>query len=1033
MNRYKPLLGQIGRRLFVALLLATLFAALAGGWFYHEAGQRADSDRLARAKKHYSDAIAILDRNWGRMAYQYKARLEYSRLLLNPERREQSLLAYVTVQGASQEFSLIQLRDRQGHAFSISTLGPAGSPEASFPEGSPFGWAWDANKHLLYRVFKQTFWLGEGNGDLLLYLPLDHAFLSQAVYPDTRIGLIWDDRIVAHSEGGDGVAAAQIALSQGTETSTAIRWESASHKSPSLFIQVDKRHPFSVWELVLPLAIGTLAFALAAWAVLGRWSVQLVNRLLAMRLAQENFLANRSVDPATLAQIDQACLVNDEIRSVAKSLGDLMGNVAAHEVSERLIRETLQNSERRFRFLVEGTRAIAWEYDVDRGVYTYVSPRAEEVFGFPLAAWSAPEFLPNLIHPDDSRGVLAQRQGVLDLNIDSTLYYRARTQSGAALWIEDMISPVVNEAGRVYGLRGIMFDVTERKETEERLALAGLVFERADEGIIVTDDKNRIVAVNPAFERITGYRLDEVLGQNPSLLQSGRQDMAFYAELWRSLTTEGQWRGDLWNRRKDGDFYVQHTAIQTILDEHGRAARHVALFRDVTHMRRQAEEIEHQATHDMLTGLPNRRLLRDRIDSALARGQREGKDVALLMLDLDGFKRVNDTLGHRVGDLLLIDAARRLEECIRGSDTLARLGGDEFMIVLESLNRQQDAQTVAHKILEKLQAVFPIEGAEIFVTGSVGIALFPADGSIAETLIANADTAMYQAKSGGKNCYRFFTQTMHEQVSLRLHLENDLRRAIAAQEFQLYYQPIVDLASRRIVKAEALLRWVHPERGVIPPNDFIPIAEESGLINGLGEWVINEAARQMYAWRDIASAGFRININFSAHQFHRGNPADQLRQALANSGALANQLTVEITESLFLDDHFGSASTQLAEMMESGIQIALDDFGTGYSSLSYLKRFPVHTLKIDRGFVSGIPDQPSSVALVDAILSLSRSFGIEVVAEGVETEAQARHLVEGGCLYGQGYLFGKPMPAWELAGLLAAAGAQRDDLFDGPR
>jgi diguanylate cyclase (GGDEF)-like protein len=484
--------------------------------------------------------------------------------------------------------------------------------------------------------------------------------------------------------------------------------------------------------------------------------------------------------------------------------------------------------------------------------------------------------------------------------------------------------------------------------------------------------------------------------------------------MWQSLTEKGQWRGDIWNRRKSGEFYIQRTSIVTIPGQEGKARRHVAIFHDVTLEKRQADEIQYQASHDPLTGLPNRRLLRDRIDGALARAQRENKRVGVIMLDLDGFKHVNDTLGHRIGDLLLIQAAWRLKECVRGSDTLARLGGDEFMVVLENIPHQHDVQTVASKILEQLQENFVIEESEVFVTGSIGIAMYPEDGDDTETLMANADTAMYQAKSGGKNGYRFFTHAMHELVTARVRLENDLRRAVLAGDFVLHYQPVLELPDRRVIKAEALLRWDHPERGLVSPMEFIPIAEETGLIVPLGEWVMHEAARQIRAWQAVAPEGFRVCVNFSAHQFHRDNPVDLVQKALAAAGAQTHHLVVEITESLFLEDPNGLASTQLRELMGQGIQIAIDDFGTGYSSLGYLKNFPVNTLKIDRSFVSGIPDEPQNMALIDAVLSLSTSFGLDVVAEGVETEEQACYLANKGCRFAQGYLFGHPMPAHEF-------------------
>jgi diguanylate cyclase (GGDEF)-like protein/PAS domain S-box-containing protein len=563
-------------------------------------------------------------------------------------------------------------------------------------------------------------------------------------------------------------------------------------------------------------------------------------------------------------------------------------------------------------------------------------------------------------------------------------------------------------------VRGILLDIGERKQFEQRLALAGVVFDKTREGIMITDATNRIIAVNPAFETITGYAMAEVVGKDPKLLNAGLQAAGHFQSMWQALQRDGHWSGEVWNRRKSGEPFAQRLTITVLRDPAGQVQRYLAMFSDVTTEKRQAEEIKHQAAHDALTGLPNRRLLSDRMEQAVARAQRNGRRVGIVMLDLDGFKHINDTLGHRVGDLLLIEAARRLAHCVRESDTVARVGGDEFMVVLPEIQSQGDLQLLATKILAHIREPYAIEGKELFVSCSIGLTLFPDDGANPEDLLAHADTAMYRAKSDGKNTYRFFTAEMHEHAVARLRVEDELRHALHAGEFELHYQVAIDLATQHPAKAEALVRWRHPQRGLLDPVDFIPVAEETGLILQLGAWVIDESARQAARWGDLAPSGFCIGANVSAQQFHRSDCVTTLRETLAKHAVSPQRISIEITESLFIGDQ-GDAWRQLNEIRDLGVRIAIDDFGTGYSSLSYLKRFPVDTLKIDQTFVRGLPENTENAALVEAIISMGRALGLAVVAEGVETAEQRDFLAARGCRYGQGYLFGRAMSADEFA------------------
>ena len=691
--------------------------------------------------------------------------------------------------------------------------------------------------------------------------------------------------------------------------------------------------------------------------------------------------------------------------------------VKAHEHAQEQVAEVLRLSEEHYRFLIEGVPVVAWEFSTVVESFTYVSPYAVELLGYKFEDWLRPNFLHAHAHPADLPRVREAKVQAIEEGKACALDYRLRHKAGRFVWVHHLSGGITagDSLPRTM-IHGMLFDISERKLIEQRLSLAGQVFETASEGIMLTDAQNRIVSVNPAFEVITGYPAVEVIGKDPKFLNAGLQGPDHYKAMWHGLQRDGRWEGEIWNRRKSGEPFAQRLVVSLIRDEWGHVKNHLAMFNDVTTQKRQAEEVRHQANHDALTGLPNRRLLADRMAQAIARAQRQNGQVGMMMLDLDGFKHINDTLGHRIGDLLLMETARRLIHCVRESDTVARIGGDEFMVVLPEIQSQKDLQTLAAKILEHLRQRFRIEGKDMYVSGSIGLTLFPDDGADAEVLLANADAAMYRAKAEGKNAYRFFTQDMQQHAQERLRLENNLRRTLRAGEFVLFYQPVFELSTGVLAKAEALIRWQDPERGLVEPVDFIAVAEETGLIVPIGAWVIQTATRQAAQWKHAAPPDFRVSINLSAQQFQRGDCAVLLRDALNSEGADPGQLTVEITESVFISDK-GDARRQLQEMKRFGIQVAIDDFGTGFSSLSYLKHFPIDTLKIDQSFVSGIPDDAEDVALIEAIISMNRVLDLDVIAEGIETEAQLRFLVNSGCRYGQGYLLGKPIPAEEFAEL----------------
>ena len=560
-------------------------------------------------------------------------------------------------------------------------------------------------------------------------------------------------------------------------------------------------------------------------------------------------------------------------------------------------------------------------------------------------------------------------------------------------------------------------DVTTRRQDEEQLRLALTVFRNSVEAIIVTDAEERILSVNRAFTEVTGYSPEEALGNTPRMLRSGHHDKSFYDAMWCDIKTLGFWQGEIHDRRKDGTLYPSALSISAVRNTLERTTHYVAVFSDITERKASEARIAYLAQHDPLTGLPNRTLLQDRLDQALAHAVRHGSRIAVLFLDLDRFKTINDSLGHMTGDRLLQGVALRLSDCTRETDTISRQGGDEFLIVLTDVDGPDDAARVAEKILDRLGPPFDIDGQLLATSFSIGIALFPDDGKCAESLMKNADTAMYHAKESGRNTYRFFDEVMNINALERLQLENALRQALDNQEFCLYYQPQVNLASGRIIGVEALLRWFNGVLGGVPPSSFIPLAEECGLIVPIGRWVLHQACRQAKAWQAQGYAPIPVAVNLSAMQFRRADMVATVREALEASGLSPQWLELELTESLLMQSGAQVENT-LAELKALGVRMSIDDFGTGYSSLAYLKRFPVDCLKIDRSFVNDLIDDPDDAAIVRAVIQLGRSLRLDVIAEGTETHEQLDVLRAEGCVAAQGYVFSPPLPAEALGDIL---------------
>jgi diguanylate cyclase (GGDEF)-like protein/PAS domain S-box-containing protein len=553
-------------------------------------------------------------------------------------------------------------------------------------------------------------------------------------------------------------------------------------------------------------------------------------------------------------------------------------------------------------------------------------------------------------------------------------------------------------------------DITDRHQMQEKLQLAATVFESTAEGVLITDTRQRINAVNRAFSEITGYSEQEALGDTPRLLASGLHDSAFYAAMWYQLTAEGHWQGEISNRRKNGEIYPSWLTISAVRNRDKFITHFVAVFADISSLKQAQARLDYQAHRDPLTGLPNRTLFESRLHAALTHSRAAYSLGAVLFLDLDRFKHINDSLGHPVGDLLLKSIAVRLKENLRDIDTVARLGGDEFIILLPGLQNPTDAEVVATKLLNSFSAPFQAGDHEFFMSTSIGSALFPTDGADVATLIKNADAAMYRSKAKGRNRVEHYTRDLTAQASERIALEQELRRAIERNEFTLSYQPKISLLTHRLVGAEALIRWFHPTFGDVPPERFIPLAEENGMILQIGEWVLDTACQQLHEWNQRYDVFGPLSVNLAGAQLRQPNLVNKIERLLLQHQLQPGCLQLEITEN-FIMSQTEEALSVLHRLKTLGVQLAIDDFGTGYSSLSYLKRLPLDILKIDQSFVRGLPDDPHDAAIVRAIIALGRSMQLTVIAEGVETPEQQQFLADEGCEQIQGYLVSLPLRA----------------------
>lgn len=562
--------------------------------------------------------------------------------------------------------------------------------------------------------------------------------------------------------------------------------------------------------------------------------------------------------------------------------------------------------------------------------------------------------------------------------------------------------------------------IAELERENAELRLFRTVFDMAAEAIMVTDADNRILAVNPAFTIITGFEPAEIIGETPRCLRSGVHDHAFFEALWTEVSRHGRWEGEVWNRRKSGDVYRAWLSIATERDDHGRIRRHIGIFRDVSEARDNAEKLWQKTNFDPLTSLPNRSLFLDRLLQALVQAGRGNQRAALVFLGLDGFKNINDTLGHTIGDKVLEEAARRFQTALRQGDTLARFGGDEFTAVLTAIETVDEVERVVRALLECLAEPFLVEAHQILISCSIGISLWPGDGEDVEALMRNSTSALRKAKDAGRNTFRFFTPSMDARAQARSRLASELSDSLEHDEFTLVYQPVIDVATGGVAGAEALLRWHNRYLGAISPEQFVPLAEEMGLILPIGDWLLTAACREAASWQGLGDQPLRIAINVSPRQVQQGDIAGALERALQVTGLSPSLVTVEITESLLLASG-EEVLSKIHRIRDMGAKIAMDDFGTGYASLSYLKHFPVDILKVDRSFVAGALDGGDDARLIEAIIALGHSLGMKIVGEGVETAEQMAFLAERGCDLIQGYRYSPPLAADRFREYVAAS------------
>ena len=700
--------------------------------------------------------------------------------------------------------------------------------------------------------------------------------------------------------------------------------------------------------------------------------------------------------------------------------GDVVRRAARYAIERSRVDQELRQSEARFRAVFAnaglGVAVIDAEgriVEVNRAFTAILGFGENEVKGKATG---------DLLHPED---LVANQALFAEMAEGGSDSYQTQTRffakDGRIVWAKLTATAVRDEeSGRLVFAVAVVEDITERKRLEDQMRLAATVFENTGEGLFITDARRKIVHVNRAFTDITGYADAEVLGRNPRVLSSGRHGADFYARMWAALGENGRWQGEIWDRRKSGEMFVGWQNIAAVRDAEGQISHYVAVISDITSRKEVEERLSYAANHDPLTGLPNRSLFHERLSRALARAQRNHGMVALLFIDLDRFKQVNDTLGHLVGDLLLQQVAERVSGTIRQGDTVARLAGDEFTVILEEIQDPRDVAVVAHKIVRLLAEPFDLAGQSSSISSSVGVALYPTDAGDAQTLIKLADASMYRAKQGGRNACQFHSEAVNAQAFERLVLEDALRGALERAEFLLHFQPVFSVDSGKVAAVEALLRWRHPQVGLVMPTQFIGLAEETGLVQAIGQWVLGSACAQVKAWHDAGFGEIDLGVNLSAAQLRQDGFVEVVAGALESSGLRPERLVLEIPEGGVLD-RGADVAEAIARLSALGVRLAIDEFGAGFSSFTFLRRLPANVLKVAQSFVRNIGGAADDDEIIGAIVAVARGLHMTVVAPGIETEAQFRRLVNDGCDRVQGFLFARPMSAEAMGDFLRDA------------
>ncbi|QEY32044.1 bifunctional diguanylate cyclase/phosphodiesterase [Synechococcus sp. RSCCF101] len=700
---------------------------------------------------------------------------------------------------------------------------------------------------------------------------------------------------------------------------------------------------------------------------------------------------------------------------VVRLLGVHINITDRKQAEQRLIEE-----KRHLRFVLKATQTGSWSFDVASQAVTW-SEEVEAIYGMEAGSFRGTfEEVRQAIHPDDFQAWQDDVARCLSGESDHNLQYRIVHPDGSIHWIHAHGAAVRDEQGAVIRIEGLTQDVTAHKQNERKLRQAAAVFANTCEAVILTDLDATILDVNAAFTTITGYSRAESIGRNPRFLKSGHQDQAFYQGMWNALLDRNQWSGEVWNRHKDGHPYPIRLSISRLRDENGRANGYVGVCSDISTSKQTEARLQHLSQHDSLTGLPNRACFDALLEKRLQSAQRDHSQLAVVYVDLDNFKPVNDNFGHLIGDGLLRQVADRLRDAVRSSDGVARIGGDEFVLLLDQLASTDQARIIAHQLQRSLQRPFTVSSHLVRISGSIGVSLYPQDGDDAISLMRHADAAMYRSKELGRNCISFHTREMTITAQREARLLKDLAPALAGHQLSLMYQPLVDLKTGRLRGLEVLLRWQHPSLGSIPPDLFVPLAERSGQMGSLTAHVLDQACRQGRHWLDQGLLFGRISVNMAGSEVQQGDLVERIDQTLKETGLEPRHLELEFSErALMRRSGNGSAAQLLQALKDLGVPVSLDDFGTGASSLAALRKLPLHALKLDRSFVAGLPDHDDSAAIAEAVISMGRALRLDVIAEGVELREQAAFLRDHGCPLAQGYLYGLPMPAEQIEAVLS--------------